>query len=68
METSIYRFHCPMAFNNKGAYWLQDNEDTKNPYFGSSMLICKDEVILLFPGKNKEINQADSLIYLCGYK
>jgi len=52
-EKSIYRFHCPMAFDNRGAYWLQDNEDTRNPYYGSSMLICKDEVIELFPKKNK---------------
>ncbi len=53
LENSIYRFHCPMAFDNRGAYWLQDNEDTRNPYYGSSMLICKDEVIELFPKKNK---------------
>ncbi len=47
-ETAVYRFHCPMAFNNKGAYWLQNNEDTRNPYFGASMLICKDSVEPLF--------------------
>jgi Cu(I)/Ag(I) efflux system membrane fusion protein len=41
---AIFRFHCPMAFDNKGAYWLQESEDTRNPYFGSSMLQCKDSI------------------------
>ncbi|MEK7484587.1 MAG: efflux RND transporter periplasmic adaptor subunit [Planctomycetota bacterium] len=32
---------CPMAFGNKGAFWLQDqNETLWNPYFGSKMLHC----------------------------
>ena len=43
-KTPVYRFHCPMAFDNKGAYWLQNNKETRNPYFGSSMLLCKDSV------------------------
>lgn len=37
-------FHCPMAMDNKGANWLQRNETTANPYFGSSMLRCGYEV------------------------
>jgi len=44
VKAAVYRFHCPMAFDNKGAYWLQNHEDTRNPYFGSSMLLCKDSV------------------------
>jgi Cu(I)/Ag(I) efflux system membrane fusion protein len=36
----LYRFHCPMAFNNRGADWLQQDENTRNPYFGASMLKC----------------------------
>ena len=36
----VYRFFCPMAFNNKGGYWLQDNPDILNPYFGDVMLKC----------------------------
>jgi Cu(I)/Ag(I) efflux system membrane fusion protein len=31
---------CPMARNNAGAYWLQDNKDIRNPYYGSEMLKC----------------------------
>ena len=36
----LYRLHCPMAFNNKGADWLQRDQNTRNPYFGASMLKC----------------------------
>lgn len=32
--------HCPMAFYNKGANWLQRGEQITNPYFGASMLRC----------------------------
>jgi len=35
-----YRAYCPMAFDDKGAYWLSEVEDIKNPYFGASMLTC----------------------------
>jgi Cu(I)/Ag(I) efflux system membrane fusion protein len=33
-------FHCPMAFNGKGADWLQNKTGTENPYFGSTMFTC----------------------------
>ena len=36
----VYRFHCPMAFNNRGADWLQNDQKTANPYFGSAMFQC----------------------------
>ena len=32
--------HCPMAFDNKGADWLQRGKQINNPYFGASMLRC----------------------------
>lgn len=31
---------CPMAFDNRGATWLQREEQIANPYFGASMLRC----------------------------
>jgi len=37
---TLYNIHCPMAFNNKGADWLQTDEDIRNPYFGASMYKC----------------------------
>ena len=36
----VYQDYCPMAFNNKGGYWLSEIEDIQNPYFGASMLTC----------------------------
>jgi len=40
----LYRIHCPMAFNKKGADWLQADKDIRNPYFGASMLKCGEIV------------------------
>lgn len=37
---SIYKKRCPMAFNNKGAYWYADVKEISNPYFGDKMPNC----------------------------
>jgi len=37
--TTYYQF-CPMANNDKGAYWLSEIEEIRNPYFGDAMLSC----------------------------
>lgn len=39
-DGKLYRQHCPMAMDNKGAYWLSMEEEVKNPYFGNMMLHC----------------------------
>jgi Cu(I)/Ag(I) efflux system membrane fusion protein len=39
-EGAVYLLHCPMAFDNKGANWLQLDDQTRNPYFGAQMLQC----------------------------
>ncbi len=36
----VYQDFCPMANNNKGANWLSEVKEIKNPYFGSKMLKC----------------------------
>jgi Cu(I)/Ag(I) efflux system membrane fusion protein len=36
----VYKQFCPMAFDDKGAYWLSDSESVLNPYFGDMMLTC----------------------------
>lgn len=36
--------HCPMAFNNKGAFWVQRVGEIINPYHGMMMLHCGDKV------------------------
>ncbi len=40
VPSPVYELHCPMAFDNQGATWLQDNEEVLNPYFGSAMSGC----------------------------
>jgi Cu(I)/Ag(I) efflux system membrane fusion protein len=40
-KTAYYQF-CPMAFDNKGAYWLSEIKDIRNPYFGDKMMTCGD--------------------------
>ena len=37
---TIYKKFCPMAFDNKGAYWYADIEEINNPYFGDKMPNC----------------------------
>lgn len=36
----LYRAHCPMAFDDKGADWIQKEKAITNPYFGASMYRC----------------------------
>ncbi|WP_321317584.1 efflux RND transporter periplasmic adaptor subunit [Labilibaculum sp.] len=37
--TTYYQF-CPMADDDKGAYWFSNSEEIQNPYFGDMMLGC----------------------------
>ena len=39
-EGKLYKAWCPMAFDNRGASWIQDKEEISNPYFGDMMLRC----------------------------
>jgi Cu(I)/Ag(I) efflux system membrane fusion protein len=43
--------YCPMAFDNKGAEWLQRGTTINNPYFGDAMLRC-GEIRKAFPPLN----------------
>lgn len=36
----LYRAYCPMAFDNRGAAWLQAGQQIDNPYFGHKMRRC----------------------------
>ena len=36
----LYHDHCPMARDNKGAMWLSETKDIRNPYFGNKMMQC----------------------------
>jgi len=47
----VYKLFCPMASGGRGAYWLQNQKETRNPYFGSKMLGCGDIVETIPPGE-----------------
>ena len=36
----LYQDYCPMANDGKGAIWISEVKDIKNPYQGSKMLTC----------------------------
>ena len=46
----VYRLFCPMANDNKGAYWLQKTSDVQNPYYGSMMFKCGSLSETVYPG------------------
>ena len=37
---TVYHDHCPMALNDKGAMWLSESKEIKNPYYGDKMMDC----------------------------
>ena len=44
---TLYQTHCPMYNNNKGANWLSETKEIKNPYLGKKMPTCgtvKEEI------------------------
>ncbi|MFN2439936.1 MAG: DUF3347 domain-containing protein [Chitinophagaceae bacterium] len=44
---ALYKDHCPMFNNKKGAIWLSETREIKNPYYGNKMLTCgtvKEEI------------------------
>lgn len=36
----LYVSYCPMAFDDKGASWISNSKEIRNPYFGDKMLKC----------------------------
>lgn len=44
---TLYKDFCPMYNDNKGAFWLSEIKEIKNPYLGEKMLTCgtvKEEI------------------------
>lgn len=44
---NLYRDFCPMYNNKKGASWLSENKEIRNPYYGKEMPKCgevKEEI------------------------
>ncbi|WP_028298271.1 DUF3347 domain-containing protein [Olivibacter sitiensis] len=40
IQGALYIAHCPMAFDDAGAYWISTGKTIVNPYFGEEMLNC----------------------------
>ncbi len=36
----VYHDHCPMFNENKGAMWISETKEIKNPYLGTEMPTC----------------------------
>ncbi len=39
-KQKLYQDHCPMYNEGKGAIWISESKEIKNPYYGSQMLTC----------------------------
>ncbi|WP_298392048.1 DUF3347 domain-containing protein, partial [Hydrotalea sp.] len=37
---TLYKDFCPMANNGKGAIWISELKEIKNPYLGKAMPTC----------------------------
>jgi membrane fusion protein, copper/silver efflux system len=59
LENTIYRQYCPMAFRDKGAYWLSSEKEIRNPYFGDKMLTCGEVKETYQPGKRVTSSSAN---------
>ena len=40
INQKVYSEFCPMADNNKGAYWISLEKEVRNPYYGEAMETC----------------------------
>lgn len=38
----LYKDFCPMANDKKGAFWISETKEIKNPYLGKEMPTCGD--------------------------
>ncbi|MDA0989921.1 MAG: efflux RND transporter periplasmic adaptor subunit [Verrucomicrobia bacterium] len=57
--TALYMFHCPMALDGSGAAWIQDEAETRNPYFGEAMLGCGSVIDTVSHGTQSEAHHDD---------
>ncbi|PKP29076.1 MAG: hypothetical protein CVU01_01775 [Bacteroidetes bacterium HGW-Bacteroidetes-18] len=39
-DRKLYQTFCPMYNNKKGAIWLSETKEIKNPYLGTKMMTC----------------------------
>ena len=64
MKDPLFLYHCPMASNEQGAYWIESSQDVKNPYFGETpykgqeMLKCAELVEKIPPEALPSLSKA----------
>jgi Cu(I)/Ag(I) efflux system membrane fusion protein len=46
----VLLFTCSMAFDGRGADWLQNKPGVENPYWGSAMFKCGEQLQVIHPG------------------
>ena len=51
LDKAVRVVFCPMAFDSKGAAWVQDSDTVHNPYYGKAMLRCGDIRATVLPGE-----------------
>ena len=45
---------CPMAFDARGAEWVQTEEVVANPYYGPTMQLCGELRAVVMPGERPD--------------
>ncbi len=50
LDTPVRHAYCSMAFDNRGAYWVQPGEVIDNAYFGDQMRQCGEIKATVAPG------------------
>ena len=59
-EGAVRVAFCPMAFDNRGAQWVQAQQTVENPYYGAAMLRCGEFKATVLPGERLAAPLTDS--------
>jgi len=49
----VHVMRCPMAFDGRGARWLQGSDQVQNPYYGAAMSDCGTAIEVLEPREDR---------------
>jgi Cu(I)/Ag(I) efflux system membrane fusion protein len=51
LDVPLQLAFCPMAFDSKGAEWIQEDGELQNPYYGQAMLRCGEFRATVLPSE-----------------
>ncbi len=57
LDQPVRLAHCPMAFGDQGAAWIQRGDAIDNPYFGATMRTCGSILETVSPGEHLEASR-----------